>query len=318
MLVIQDPLNSTDHPSGCVATIGNFDGLHVGHQTIIRGVVERAAELGAPAVVITFTPHPLSIIAPDRTPPQILTLSQKEELLAKMGIDAMLEIPFTQEFSRWTADRFVSDILQDKLKVREVHIGEDFGFGAGRTGNLAFLRKKGEELGFGVRGIPAITIRGMRVSSSIVRDAIEKGSLRIVHTCLDRDHFVDGRVETGRRLGRKIGVPTVNLAPTNKLFPQSGVFVTTSHFESFGRSFAGVTNIGVRPTLYENYATTIETHILDFNANVYGDQVRLHFHKLLRREHRFASAVELTNQIRKDIERTRLYFMQKGDFSIEL
>ena len=318
MLVIQNPLDNTDHPTECVATIGNFDGLHVGHQTIIRDVVERARELDTLAVVITFSPHPLSIVAPDRVPPQILTLPQKEELLGKMGIDAILEIPFTQEFSRWSAERFVAEILQERLRVREVLIGEDFCFGAGRSGDLRFLKRKGQELGFGVRGVPPVTVRGMRVSSSIVRDAIEKGAMRVVHACLDRDHFVDGRVETGRRLGRKIGVPTVNLAPSNRLFPRSGVFITTSHFESFGRSFAGVTNIGVRPTLYENYATTIETHILDFNSNVYGDQVRLHFHKLLRREHRFASAVELTNQIRKDIERTRLYFLQKGDLPIEL
>ncbi|MDX1584293.1 MAG: bifunctional riboflavin kinase/FAD synthetase [Thermoanaerobaculia bacterium] len=318
MLVNQDPLNTTDHPTGCVATIGNFDGLHKGHQTIIQTVVDRAAELGSPAVVITFYPHPLAIVAPDRVPPQILTLSQKEELLAEMGIDAILEIPFNQEFSRWSADRFVNEILHEKLKVREVHIGEDFAFGAGRTGDLDFLKEKGKELGFDVEGVPPVTIRGIRVSSSIVRDAIEKGAMRIVQTCLGRDHFVDGRVETGRRLGRKIGVPTVNLAPANELFPRSGVFVTTSHFESFGRTFAGVTNIGVRPTLYENYATTIETHILDFNANVYGDQVRLHFHQLLRREQRFASAVELTNQIQKDIERTRLYFLQKGELPIEI
>lgn len=318
MLVIQDPLNSTDHPSGCVATIGNFDGLHVGHQTIIRGVVDRARELSSPAVVVTFKPHPLSIIAPDRVPPQILTLAQKEELLGEMGIDAILEIPFNQEFSRWSAERFVQDILVSRLRAKEVHIGEDFKFGAGRVGDLDFLTRAGADKGFRVRGVPAVTIRGIRVSSSIVRDAIESGSMRVIRTCLGRDHFVDGRVETGRRLGRKIGVPTVNLAPSNTLFPQTGVFITTSYFETFGRAFEGVTNIGVRPTLYENYATTIETHILDFNANVYGDQVRLHFHKLLRREQQFASAVELTNQIRQDIERTRLYFLQKGALSGEI
>lgn len=318
MQVIHDPLDNTDHPTECVATIGNFDGLHVGHQTIIRGVVSRAEELGAPAVVITFSPHPLSVVAPDRVPPQILTLAQKTELLGQMGIDSILVIPFNHDFSRWSAEKFVAEVLQNKLRVREVHIGEDFGFGAGRSGDLGFLKKKGLDLGFGVRGVPPVTIRGIRVSSSIVRDAIEKGAMHVVRTCLDREYFVDGRVETGRRLGRKIGVPTVNLAPSNQLFPRSGVFITTSHFESFGRTFAGVTNIGVRPTLYENYATTIETHILDFNSNVYGDQVRLYFHKLLRREHRFTSAVELTNQIQKDIERTRMYFLQKGDFPIGL
>jgi riboflavin kinase / FMN adenylyltransferase len=313
MLVIQDPINTTDLPTSCVATIGNFDGLHLGHQTIIRGVAARAREIDSPAVVVTFSPHPLSVVAPDRVPPQIINLQQKEELLASMNVDAMLVVPFTPEFSRWPADRFVRELLVKKLHAREIHIGEDFCFGAGRSGNLELLERIGEEEGFAVRGVPVVTIRGIRVSSSLVRRAIEKSCLRVVFAVLGREYFIDGRVETGRRLGRKIGVPTVNLAPANQLFPESGVFVTTSRFESFGRSFQSVTNIGVRPTLYENYATTIESHILDFNSNVYGDHVRLYFHQLLRREQQFASALELTNQIQQDIRRTRLYFLDKGD-----
>jgi riboflavin kinase/FMN adenylyltransferase len=150
----------------------------------------------------------------------------------------------------------------------------------------------------------------MRVSSSIVRDAIAKGALRAVTLALGRTYFVDGRVATGRRLGRKMGFPTVNVDPANELFPDGGVFVTTCRFESFSRAFEGVTNIGVRPTLYENYATTIESHILDFDSNVYGDTVRLYFHKLLRREQQFRSALELTNQIRTDIQRSRLWFLR--------
>jgi riboflavin kinase / FMN adenylyltransferase len=310
MLVLQDPLRQTDLPRGCVATIGNFDGMHIGHQEIVRGVVERARELGRPSTVITFHPHPLSIVAPDRVPKQILTLAQKEELLRDMGVDALLIVPFTHEFSRWTADRFIEEFLVAALNVAEVRIGQDFAFGAGREGNLAKLADAGQRFGFEVMGLGDVKIRGMRVSSSIVRDAIAKGAMHAVNLALGRSYFIDGRVATGRRLGRKIGFPTVNVDPANELFPGGGVYVTTSRFESFSRSFESVTNIGVRPTLYENYAITIESNIFDFDSNVYGDTVRLYFHKLLRREQQFRSALELTNQIRQDISRSREYFLK--------
>ena len=310
MLLIQDPFRQTDLPRGCVATIGNFDGLHVGHQEIVRGVVERARELGRPSAVVTFQPHPLSVVAPDRVPRQILTVGQKEELLREMGVDALLVVPFTPEFSRWTAGRFIEEFLVGALRVVEVHIGRDFCFGAGREGNLARLEAAGREHGFTVHGVPEVRLRGIRVSSSLVRDAIAKGAMRTVALALNRTYFVEGRVATGRRLGRKIGFPTVNVDPANELFPGSGVYLTTSRFESFERSFESVTNIGVRPTLYENYATTIESHILDFDSNVYGETVRVYFHQLLRREQQFRSALELTHQIRQDIERARLYFLR--------
>ena len=310
MLVFHDPLRQTDLPRGCVATIGNFDGMHVGHQQIVRGVVERARELGRPSAVITFHPHPLTVVAPDRVPKQILTLAQKEELLRAMGVDAMLVVPFSHEFSRWTADRFIEEFLVNALQVVEVRIGRDFCFGAGREGNLQKLTAAGERFGFGVMGVDDVKIRGMRVSSSLVRDALSKGCMRIVTLFLGRTFFVDGRVATGRRLGRKMGFPTVNVDPSNELYPEGGVFVTTCRFESFDRSFESVTNIGVRPTLYENYARTIEAHILDFDSNVYGDTVRLYFHALVRREQQFRSALELTNQIRHDIARSRMYFLK--------
>jgi riboflavin kinase/FMN adenylyltransferase len=308
MLVLHDPLRQTDLPRGCIATIGNFDGMHIGHQEIIRGVVQRASETQRPSTVITFHPHPLSIVAPDRVPKQILTLSQKEEILQAMGVEALLVIPFTHEFSRWTADRFIHEFLVSALQVKEVHIGHDFCFGAGREGNLAKLQAAGARLGFAVQGVDEIRIRGMRVSSSIVRDAINKGTMRAVALALGRTYFIDGRVVPGRRLGRKIGFPTVNIDPANELFPGGGVYVTTSRFESFARSFESVTNIGVRPTLYENYALTIESHILDFDSNVYGDIVRLYFHHLLRREQQFRSALELNKQIHTDIDRARRFF----------
>jgi riboflavin kinase/FMN adenylyltransferase len=317
MLVLHDPLKQTDLPRGCVATIGNFDGMHVGHQAIIRGVIERAREVGKPSAVITFHPHPLTIVAPDRVPKQILTMAQKEELLRDLGVDALMVVPFTHEFSRWTAEHFIEQFLVGALKVSEVRIGRDFCFGAGREGNLAMLQAAGARFGFDVHGIGDVKIRGIRVSSSLVRDAIAKGSMRSVTLALGRTYFIDGRVATGRRLGRKIGFPTVNVDPQNELYPGSGVYVTTSRFESFDRCFESVTNIGVRPTLYENYAVTIESHIFDFDSNVYGDTVRLYFHELLRREQQFRSALELTNQIRMDIERSRRYFLRHPIRSID-
>ena len=308
MLVLHDPLRQTDLPVGCVATIGNFDGLHRGHQEIIRQVVARARELQVPAAAITFHPHPLAIVAPDRIPRQILTLAQKEEILEALGLDAMLIVPFTHDFSRWPAERFVREFLVDALKVREVRIGADFCFGAGREGNLPKLKELAGRFGFDAHGVEEVKVRGIRISSSLIRRAVGKGAMRLSALALGRTYYVDGRVATGRRLGRKIGFPTVNMDPANDLFPGSGVYITTSRFESFSRSFESVTNIGVRPTLYENYATTIESHILDFDSNVYGDTVRLYFHELIRREHRFQSALELTNQIRNDIAQTRAWY----------
>jgi riboflavin kinase/FMN adenylyltransferase len=309
LLVFHDPLRQTDLPSGCVATIGNFDGMHVGHQQIIRGVVDRAGESGRTSAVITFNPHPLSVVAPDRVPPQILTLAQKQELFRRMGVDALIVVPFTPEFSRWPAERFVEEFIVNKLRVTELRIGSDFCFGAGRSGNLATLKILGQRFGFRVDGVEQVLRQGIRVSSSLVRDAIQKGAMRIVELALGRTYFIDGSVATGRRLGRKIGFPTVNVDPFNELFPGSAVYITTCRFDSFSRNFESVTNVGVRPTLYENYATTIESHILDFDSNVYGDTVRLYFHRLLRREQQFRSALELTNQIRQDIERSRQYFL---------
>ena len=309
MLVVQDPLRQTDLPVGGIATIGNFDGMHVGHQEIVRGVVARARELGRPSVVITFHPHPLSIVAPDRVPLQILTLAQKEEILESLGVETVLVIPFSHEFSRWSAEKFIREFLVSALGVREVRIGVDFCFGAGREGTLALLESFGHDLGLEVVVVPQVRIRGIRVSSTLLREAIRKGAMRVVNLLLGRTFYVDGRVATGQRLGRKIGFPTVNLDTANQLFPQSGVFITSSRFETYSQHFGSVTNIGVRPTLYENYGTTIESHILDFASNVYGDSVRLYFHKLLRREQQFRSALELTHQIRNDIDRTRAWFL---------
>ncbi|MBI2214586.1 MAG: bifunctional riboflavin kinase/FAD synthetase [Acidobacteria bacterium] len=314
MIVFADPLRDSGLPRGGVITIGNFDGMHVGHREIVRRVVERAKSLGAPSVLMTFHPHPLSVVAPDRVPRQILTLAQKEELLADSGLTAMAVIPFTPEFSCWSASRFVEEILVGRLGAREIQVGSDFCFGAGREGTLEYLAERGKELGFTARRIDDITSRGIRVSSSLVRTALTKGALRCANLALGRIYFIDGRVTTGMRLGRKLGFPTVNLAPYNDLLPGSGVYATTCRFASIPEVFESVTNVGVRPTLFESGDISVESHILDFDANVYEDEVRVTFHRLIRRERRFGSPQELTNQIRRDIEQTRHYFRQHPQF----
>lgn len=314
MIVFTDPLRDSGLPRGGVLTIGNFDGMHVGHREIVRRVVERARDLGAPSLLMTFHPHPLSIVAPDRVPRQILTLAQKQELLAGSGLTAMIVVPFTPEFSCWPAVRFVDEILVGRLAVKEVHVGNDFCFGAGREGTLEYLAEQGSRHGFVARRIDDIRTRGIRVSSSLVRAAVAKGALRCATLALGRPYFVDGRVTTGQRLGRKLGFPTVNLALYNDLLPGSGVYATTCRFSSLPGSHTSVTNVGVRPTLFESNEVTVESHVLDFDANVYEDDVRVEFHRLLRRERRFGSPSELTAQIRRDIERTRLYFAAPGRF----
>jgi riboflavin kinase/FMN adenylyltransferase len=224
----------------------------------------------------------------------------------------MAVIPFTPDFSCWTAARFVDEILVARLGVREIHVGSDFCFGAGREGTLEYLANRGSELGFVARRIDDIRSRGIRVSSSLVRAALTKGALRCANLALGRTYFVDGRVTTGMRLGRKLGFPTVNLAPHNDLIPGAGVYATSCRFASIPGTFESVTNVGVRPTLFESGEVTIESHILDFDANVYEDEVRVSFHRLLRRERRFGSPQELTAQIGRDIDDTRAFFRHRS------
>lgn len=312
-----DPLNETDAPRGGVVTIGNFDGLHRGHQLLLERVVEEASDRNVPSIAVTFDPHPASIVQPDRAPARILTLDQKRELIEATGIDVMLVVPFTHATSRLSADEFVRSFLTGRLEASSIHVGRGFVFGAGRKGDASLLEQLGRELGFEVHLAPEVEIDGEKISSTRIRELIREGDMTRCRAMLGRTFFVDGRVETGQRLGRKIGVPTVNLDPFNELFPESGVFITTARFETFGRTFEGVTNIGVRPTLYENFAKTIETHILDFHANVYGDQVRLYLHKKIRDEKQFVSALELTTQIQKDIAEAREWFSANADASPE-
>jgi riboflavin kinase / FMN adenylyltransferase len=312
MHVVRDLLRTTDLPRAGIATIGNFDGVHLGHRRILEKVVARAREADRPSVAITFEPHPLSVLRPDKAPRRLQTFRQKEEAIEEIGVDNLLVIPFTRDFSLTEPEEFVRSILLTRLAVSEIYLGSHFAFGRGKRGDIGLLKRMGPECGFVASSVEEVIFEGEPVSSTRVRSAVERGDVTRANAMLGREYEIDGLVAKGDKVGRRIGYPTINLEPENELHPADGVYVTQIHIRSFDRRFDCVTNIGRRPTVYEDYATVIETFVLDFSSNVYGEKVRLFFFDRLREERRFPSVTALSDQIGRDIEATRKYFERRG------
>lgn len=313
MNVYVDPFRRSDLPRGGVVTIGNFDGVHLGHQEMLRRVVDRAREIDRPSVVLTFDPHPMRTLHPQRAPRLIQTLRQREEAIAALGVDALVVVPFTREFAAMPAEEFVRDLLGRSLGAREIHVGSAFAFGCGKRGNVTLLSQLGEEAGIRVIPLDVVAEGGEPVSSTRVRTLLETGNVSEARRLLGRPFALEGVISKGDRMGRKIGFPTINLKSENELYPRDGVYVTKVLLRSFERTFTCVTNIGRRPTVYEDYATTVESYILDFSSDVYGEPIRLTFFERLRDEKVFPSMLELTAQIRRDVEATRLWFLSRGE-----
>jgi riboflavin kinase/FMN adenylyltransferase len=250
----------------------------------------------------------MAVLRPGDAPKRIQTLRQKEEAIEALGVDALLVIPFTRDFSLTEPEEFVRTLLRDKLAVSELFLGDHFAFGRKKRGDLALLTRMGGECGFSVSVVGEVMSGGEPVSSTRIRRALERGGIVEVNGMLGREYELDGFVSRGDRLGHQIGVPTINLEPENELSPVDGVYVTEIEIRSFGRKFESVTNIGRRPTLYEAYTTTIETYVLDFSADVYGERIRLFFLERLREERKFPSMMDLKAQIQRDIAATREYF----------
>ncbi len=305
MHVVRDPLRAKELPRGGVAAIGNFDGVHVGHRRILETVVARGRETGRPSAAITFEPHPLAVLRPDHAPRRLQTLHQKEEAVEALGVENFLVIPFTRDFSLTEPEEFVRSVLCQRLSVAELHLGSHFAFGRGKRGDLALLKRMGPECGFTASEVDEVLYEGEPVSSTRIRTALARGEVVRAKAMLGREYAIDGLVVKGEKVGHEIGYPTINLEPENELTPADGVYVTRIYIHSFGRTFDGVTNIGRRPTVYEDYATTIETHILDFSADVYGERVRLFFFDRLREERKFPSVQALNEQIGRDVEAAR-------------
>jgi len=318
MQVLRDPLGSDRPARGGVLSIGNFDGVHLGHQAILGHVADRGASLSVPAAAMTFDPHPVKLLRPSHAPRLVTTLEQRLELIGRTGVDTTLVVPFTHRLARMEAEAFVRDVLVDRLAIREVYIGRNFRFGADRRGDVDMLRALGRQLGFEADAAPIVQVRGEAVSSTRVREAVAAGDLTTAGELLGRAHFLDGQVAEGRRLGRSLGFPTLNLDCQNELLPTGGVYVTAVHLAGLGRVFRSVTNVGVRPTVSDERMLSVETHVLDFSADVYGDRVRLFLLDRLREERRFESTAELTEQIGRDVDDTRRWFEGRPMASLEL
>jgi len=315
MHVIRDPLRAAELPRGGVLTIGNFDGVHLGHRRILDTVAKRAKEVSRPSVAITFEPHPLAVLRPDHAPRRIQTLRQKEEAIEALGIETLMVIPFTRDFSLTEPEDFVRDFLVERLAASELYIGQHFAFGRGKRGDLALLKRMGPECGFTASGVEEVFYEGEPISSTRIRNSLERGEVVKANAMLGREYELDGIVSKGEKVGHRIGYPTINLAPENDFHPAEGVYVTRIAIASFPTRFGGVTNIGRRPTLYEESEAVIETYVFDFAANVYGVRVRLFFLERLREERKFPSVEALTAQIALDIEAAREYLAGKTPHS---
>jgi riboflavin kinase / FMN adenylyltransferase len=289
-----------------VLTLGVFDGLHIGHQLIMRTVVERARAIGAVPTVITFDPHPRAVLHPESAPPLLQTFDQKIEGFGVLGIEQTIVVRFTKEFSEIAAEDFLRDVVMDRLHAREVYLGKGFAFGHNREGNIELLKRLGNELGFVAGEVPEVSLRGGRVSSSKIRELLSHGKVNLARRMLGRPYGVEGRVEHGAERGHQLGFPTANLHPQNRVIPKNGVYVTGTLIDGQWRK--SVTNVGVRPTFGAESEPSVETFVMNWEGDLYGDVVRVRFLHRLRDEQKFSSLDELTTQIRKDVGRATDYF----------
>jgi riboflavin kinase/FMN adenylyltransferase len=286
-----------------VITIGNFDGVHIGHLSLFQRVKDLAQALEGESIIITFYPHPIRVLTPSNGPPLITSHEQKVRLIEEAGIDVFLVIKFTPEFATMTAHDFVHEIIHAKIGARAVVVGPDYRFGHKREGDIPALTRMGQELNFEVFVVPDISINGVEVSSSTIREFVTAGELERAREMLGRDYQVAGQVVRGRdRGGRLLGFPTANLQLIDELTPKPGVYATEVVIDN--RVYEGATNIGYSPT-FKNGAFSVETHILDFSKDIYGKVIQVRFIERLRDEKTFSGPEELSKQIQKDVELAR-------------
>jgi len=289
-----------------VLALGNFDGLHRGHRKILERVRRVAGERGATSIVMTFDPHPPRIVRPDKAPPLLMTKEQKLEALARTGIHGAAIVRFTTELSRWDPEMFVRTVLVDWLRVADVWVGANFLFGHDRAGNFSLLRSLGARYGFKAEKIDPVRYKDFVVSSTRVRRLIAEGRVDEAGALLGHQYYIDGAVVRGDARGRTLGFPTANLCTENELLPPHGVYATTAAIDDVVRP--AVTNVGVRPTVDQSGRTSIETHIFDFDRDVYGATIRVGFVQRLRDERAFESLDQLRAQIAADCRRARVLF----------
>ena len=282
-----------------VLTIGNFDGVHLGHRFIFRQVLKKAKEIDGESIVYTFDPHPVEILAPDRKPLLITPLEEKLRLIEEQGIEVAIVAPFTEKYAGQPPEDFVKKVLYDQIKIRHIFVGHDFTFGKDRRGNIALLKEMGRKWGFHAEMVEAVRLEGTVISSTRIRELVAKGEMREAAKLLGRPYALAGKVIHGHGRGsRKLGFPTANLKPSGILFPKSGIYAVWAMHE--GRRYEGVANLGWNPT-FQDQKFSIEIHILNFNRDIYGENLQVEFVQRLRDEVTFRGAEELIDQIKRDI-----------------
>ena len=293
--------------NGCVLTIGNFDGLHLGHRSVIQKLADRGKALNLPVVIMIFEPQPLEYFLASNAPSRLMRLREKVIQFNQLPVDNLLIVKFNRYFANCDAEQFINDILLEKLNVKHLVIGDDFHFGKARRGNFALLKDQGKQHGFTVEDTGSYYVNGLRVSSTLIRDALGVGDLAQAERLLGHSYSICGRVAHGDKRGRTLGYPTANIRMFRKNTPINGVFAVTMTGID-GVELTGVANVGTRPTFDGGLKVLLETHLFDFNQEIYGRYVEVHFKRKIRNEMQFNSLEQLQAQIVNDVVVAKDFF----------
>ena len=305
---LSDDSGKKSFEKGCALTIGNFDGVHLGHRRVIAALIEQAKEIGCEAVVMVFEPQPQELFSPDTAPARLCRLRDKYTLLKNLGVDRLLCVNFNQKFASQSAKEFVEQLLVKRLAVKHLIIGDDFHFGQNRQGNFDMLCQAGKKFGFSVTDTASFKLADCRISSTEIRQALEQNRLADAEKMLGRPYSIIGRVFHGDKRGREIGFPTANVSLKRKVSPITGVYAV--QIKATDGHYYGVANIGSRPTVLGKIAQ-LEVHIFDFNKNLYGQNIEVIILKKLRSEIKFESINALTAQIDTDTKQARIFLNNK-------
>ncbi len=302
-------VTAADKRAGCVATIGNFDGVHLGHQAVIGQLAEKGSELGLPTTLITFEPQPLEYFRPQQAPARLTRLREKLQALRRYSVDRVLCLPFNDKLARMPAETFIQSVLVEGLAVKYLVVGDDFRFGKDRAGDFGLLQQAGERHGFAVVNMHTFAIDNQRVSSTRIRDALVRGDFNETERLLGRPYRMSGRVAHGEKLGRQLGYPTANIHVHRRATPLQGIFVVEV-FGLEGEPLPGVASLGTRPTV-DGKKVILEVYLFDFDRDIYGKHLQISFLHKLRDEAKFTTLDALTRQIELDVKQARDWFAQQ-------
>ncbi len=306
MELIRGLHNLRPHHSGCVSTIGAFDGVHLGHQAVLEALIAKGREMNLLTAVVVFEPLPREYFSPKQAPPRLMSFREKFAALRDLGIDIVLRIRFTPTFREMEADEFIHRVFVTGLEARYIVVGDDLHFGRDRSGDLAVLRAAGKKYGFEVAATSTLLAGTERVSSTRIRNTLEAGEFVEAEALLGRPYSITGRVMVGKQLGRQLGVPTANLKLNRLRAAMAGVYAV--EVEVLGSVVYGVANVGTRPTVDDGLTAILEVHLLDFKKDIYGKTIKVIFRHKIRDEKKFSSLEELTENIHKDIVIGRAFF----------